>query len=186
MKRLLAFSPAQRQQLLALARQGIEHHLLTGEFLATDDADTPSGGPPGGLFVTLKAGGQLRGCIGRLGLDPAPLAQQVVRCAIAAATQDPRFSPVQPQELSGLHLEISVLSELFRVTAPEEIVVGRDGLQIEAQGRRGLLLPQVAVEQGWDRDTFLKEVCRKAGLQPDAWRTGRLHRFTAEIFQEGK
>jgi AmmeMemoRadiSam system protein A len=168
-------------RLLLLARQALEDYLETGTL-----PETARGGrPPGGLFVTLRRhDGALRGCIGLLNPEQG-LEATTVRCAVAAATEDPRFPRLEEEELAAVRIEISLLSELIPVRSLEEIQVGRDGLQIEMEGRRGLLLPQVAKEQGWDRREFLEEVCRKAGLPPDAWSGGAtLHRFTAEVLAE--
>jgi uncharacterized protein len=138
---------------------------------------------PGAAFVTLKHRGRLRGCIGYTEAD-APLYRTVQECAVAAATEDPRFPPVTDREAGEIRLEISVLSPLASVS-PEEVSVGVHGLMIRKGGRRGLLLPQVATEQGWDRVTFLAQVCAKAGLPPDAWKRGaELYSFTAEVFGE--
>ena len=170
----------QRQAFLRLARQALRDYLETGKVLEPSSLS----GTVGGLFVTLRQQGELRGCIGVLGTGEPP-ERDVVRCSISAATQDPRFPAVTLADLPELKLEISILSTLLPVAAPEEILVGRDGLQIEKEGRRGLLLPQVPVEHGWDRVQFLQELCKKAGLPRDAWRTGAiLRRFTAQVFQE--
>ncbi len=138
---------------------------------------------PCGAFVTLKKHGELRGCIGFIRAEK-PLWQTVAETAREAALHDPRFPPLTAGELSGLDLEISVLSTLRRVTDPAEIRVGRDGIFIVGGGRSGLLLPQVASEFGWDRQTFLEQTCRKAGLPRDAWRDKDvvLYAFTAQVF----
>jgi AmmeMemoRadiSam system protein A len=176
-------SPSDRRTLLALARQALEHHLRGGP----PPRRTAAGGALErrcGLFVTLRVRGDLAGCIGWVEADE-PLHRTVVGCAVAAATQDPRFPPLRAEDLADLRIEVSVLSEAVPVGSPEEIEVGRDGLIVEHAGRRGLLLPQVAPEQGWDREGLLAGVCRKAGLDADAWRTGaRLRRFTAAVFAE--
>ncbi len=173
----------QRHAFLQLARQALRDYLETGRVLEPADPSFPSGAV-GGLFVTLRQQGELRGCMGVLGTGEPP-ERDVVRCSISAATQDPRFPAVTLADLPELKLEISILSGLLPVAAPQEILVGRDGLQIEKEGRRGLLLPQVPMEHGWDRVQFLQELCKKAGLPQEAWRTGAvLHRFTAQVFQE--
>ena len=137
-----------------------------------------------GVFVSWHRDGELRGCIGQPSGD-RPLAETVGRCAIAAATEDPRFPPVTAAELEACDLEVSVLGPMTPVAWPDEIIVGRHGLIVEQHGRRGLLLPQVATEYGWDRETFLAHTCMKAGLPRDAWKTGaRLLRFDAEVFAE--
>ena len=135
-----------------------------------------------GVFVTLHAGGRLRGCIGTIeGLRP--LAAAVAASGRAAAVEDPRFPPVTSDELSNITLEISVLTPLRAVTAIEEIEVGRHGILLGKQGRQAVFLPQVATEQGWDLTTTLHHLCRKAGLPPDAWHDGaRLHVFEADVF----
>ena len=138
---------------------------------------------PAGAFVSLHQKGSLRGCIGYV--QPVqPLYRTVMEAAGAAARQDPRFEPVQPADLPELDLEISVLSPCWKVR-PEEIQVGIHGLMITRHQARGLLLPQVAVEHHWDRERFLEETCRKAGLLPDAWRKGAtIEAFTAEVFSD--
>lgn len=137
-----------------------------------------------GAFVTIRACGDLRGCIGYPGA-PGRLDEVVGYCAMAAATEDPRFPPVSAREMADVTLEISVLTPIVPVRDVSEIQVGRDGLILEQGGRRGLLLPQVATENNWDRDTFLAHTCLKAGLRPDAWRSGAcISRFQAEVFSE--
>ena len=148
---------------------------------------------PRGVFVTLKRypSGGLRGCIG-YPLPVFPLGEAIPRAALAAAVDDPRFPPVRGDELEALTIEVSVLTvpEAVRATRPDEIVrsveVGRDGLIVEGLGTSGLLLPQVAPEQGWSREEFLDGTCEKAGLPPGAWRDlrVRIKRFQAEVFAE--
>ena len=134
-----------------------------------------------GAFVTLRAGHRLRGCIGVV-VTADPLAANVVRCAAAATREDFRFPPVSPGEADALEVEVSVLDPPRPVSDPAEIEVGRHGLLISLGARRGLLLPQVATERGWDRETFLREACRKADLDPDAWLHGaRIEVFNAQI-----
>lgn len=169
--------------MLSLAREALGHYLKTGRSPEPPEPSAESGSA-GGVFVSLRCRGALRGCIGVMDTGE-PLEHDVVHCAISAGTQDPRFAAVTAADLAELTLEISILSTLLPVTEAEEIQVGRDGLQIEQEGRRGLLLPQVATEHGWDRPRFLQELCKKAGLPPDAWKAGAaLHRFTAQVFQE--
>lgn len=173
----------QKAALLAAARASIAAHLRRG----AADHDVP-GDLPGasGLFVTLKRDGDLRGCLGLLQLD-GTLAEEVARCARDAATRDPRFPPVSPEELSRLVLEISVLGPLEPIdpSAPGAVVIGRHGLVVEQGLHRGLLLPQVAVEWGWTWEEFLRRTSRKAGLPDDAWRTGaQVWRFEADVFGE--
>lgn len=174
-----------RRQLLALARATLEadFHGEPPPRLASDRAETF--GEPRALFVTLRREGQLRGCIGTLAPE-GDLTRSVPRFARQAAFADPRFPGLTAEELPACAIEISVLTPPRRVADPGEIVVGRDGLIIELGGRRGLLLPQVATEWGFDRERFLVEVSRKAGLPPDAWRHpgAQLWSFQAEVFSE--
>jgi AmmeMemoRadiSam system protein A len=179
-------NPQQRRQLLQIARESIAG-VFQGRRPAIDrgsfDEDLQR---PSGVFVTLhEKDGDLRGCIGTI--EPvAPLVEAVAANAVNAAFRDPRFPPVTPAELEDLHLEISVMSPIVPVDDPDAIEVGRDGLIIRRGNRAGLLLPQVATEQGWDRETFLRQTCVKAGLPADSWRDGscRLERFSAEVFGE--
>lgn len=179
-------TPEQRNQLLSIARRSIEA-VLAGHRPDLDGASLdPILRRPSGAFVTLhEAGGDLRGCIGSI-QAAAPLFQAVSSSAINAAFRDPRFFPVTPEELPALHIEISVMSPIEAVTNVEEVEVGRDGLIVSRGSRAGLLLPQVASEHGWDRETFLRQTCVKAGLPPDAWRSPdcRIERFSAEVFAE--
>jgi AmmeMemoRadiSam system protein A len=182
-----SLSAEARRQLLALARGTLVAH-FRGEpppRLASDRAETF--GHSRALFVTLRRAGQLRGCIGTLAPE-GDLARMVPRFALRAAFEDPRFPGLTAEELTGCTIEISVLTPPRVVERPEDVVVGRDGLIIELGARRGLLLPQVATEWGFDRVTFLAEVSRKAGLPPDAWQlpAARLWSFQAEVFAEGE
>lgn len=135
-----------------------------------------------GAFVTLTRDGRLRGCIGYIeGIKP--LVEAVADNGRSAAVADPRFQPVTPQELAGIHIEISALTPLTPVSGPDEIVTGRHGVILVKQGRRAVFLPQVAGEQGWDRDTTLTHLALKAGLEPDSWRQGaEFLVFEAEVF----
>jgi len=173
---------ASRQELLRLARSAISHYLQTGEMLSYQTTDPVLLGRSG-AFVTLKRAGALRGCIGYT-LPEYPLWLVVRDVAVKAACEDPRFPPLSASELADVKIEISVLSRLRIVLDPEQIVVGRDGLYIVGHGASGLLLPQVPVENGWDRQRYLAEICSKAGLERDAWKTSELYSFTAEVFGE--
>jgi len=134
-----------------------------------------------GAFTTIHLGGQLRGCVGYVFAN-CPVYRAVAETARAAAFDDNRFPPVAQEEAPHLEIELSILSPPQPVRA-EEVQVGRHGLVISWHGRRGLLLPQVPVERGWDRATFLEQTCRKAGLPPDAWQKGAtVEAFTAEVF----
>jgi AmmeMemoRadiSam system protein A len=139
-----------------------------------------------GVFVTLKRRGALRGCLGVLQMRGS-LAEEVARCACDSATVDPRFPPLTPGELAEVSLEISVLGRLEPVDPGPAggFEIGRHGLVVEQGHRRGLLLPQVAVEWGWTPEQFLRQTCRKAGLAPDAWQNGaEVFRFDADVFGE--
>jgi len=178
-------SPETRRELLALARRSIEA-FLRGEpepRLESDRAELF--GMQRALFVTLRRGENLRGCIGTLAPD-GDIPRILPRFARRAAFEDPRFPPLESEELALCDIEISILTPPEPVSDPEEIVVGRDGLILEARGRTGLLLPQVATEWAFDRATFLSEVSRKAGLERDAWRdpAAKIWKFQAEVFSE--
>jgi len=170
--------------LLRLARETIEGR-LAGE------TRPPTPPPPGpltenrGAFVTLSKRGELRGCIGHV-VGFEPLWRSVMENAINAAFQDPRFPPLEAPELPGIEIEISALTPLRPVESPEEIQVGVHGVMIERGPFRGLLLPQVPIEYGWDRETFLDHTCRKAGLPPGSWRdpSTRIEVFSADVFSE--
>ncbi|MFI5207145.1 MAG: AmmeMemoRadiSam system protein A [Gemmatimonadales bacterium] len=148
------------------------------------DPDVPGGEAPAGAFVTLYRGEELRGCLGRLEADQ-PLGQVVAEMAVAAARDDPRFPPVSADEVQDLTIEISVLTEP-KPARPEGVEVGRDGVIVRKGARQGVLLPQVATEYDWDRETLLTMVCRKAGLPDHAWRDRRaeLLVFQAEVITE--
>lgn len=179
-------SAEQRRLLLRIARQSIEAALAGRQ----PDVDPGSLDDvlrrPSGAFVTLSSrSGDLRGCIGTI--EPvAPLWEAVRDNALNAAFRDPRFPPLAPVELPELELEISVMGPVEPVADVGEIEVGRDGLIVRYAGNAGLLLPQVAVEWGWDREEFLRHTCRKAGLPMDAWRDPRcrIEKFSAEVFGE--
>jgi AmmeMemoRadiSam system protein A len=137
-----------------------------------------------GAFVTIRIKGHLRGCIGYP--EPElPLIEAVERCAVSAAISDPRFPPLSLAEWKDVDIELSVLGPIEPVQELREIVIGRDGLIVESGRRRGLLLPQVAVEWKWDAAEFAAQTCIKAGLPRDAWpKSAKLFRFEAEVFGE--
>ncbi|HKJ05293.1 MAG TPA: AmmeMemoRadiSam system protein A [Geopsychrobacteraceae bacterium] len=138
-----------------------------------------------GCFVTITRNGQLRGCIGNFSTD-RPLYLEVAEMAASAATKDPRFHPMEKNELDKFSVEISVLSPLQKVTGIEEIHVGTHGIYLEKDFQRGVLLPQVATEHRWDTDTFLQQTCRKAGLPGNAWQAIEtdIYIFSATILKE--
>ena len=177
------FDPEQRKSLLKLGRDAIEIYLDTSMVLSPPPDEflrTPSA-----AFVTLKSNTELRGCIGSTDAS-TPLGETIVHCAISAAFRDPRFPPLTKIEYAGISLEISVLSSFQRSAHPHDVIAGIHGLMITHRMGRGLLLPQVAIEYGWDRDTFLMFACRKAGLADDAWKDPStiIETFTAEVFGE--
>jgi AmmeMemoRadiSam system protein A len=171
-----------RGRLLRIAREAIGAKLRgQGVVPAAEDLGLRE---PRGAFVTLshRGSGELRGCIGYV--EPLfPLAETVSRAAVGAALEDDRFPPVTAVELPSLSIELSVLEPPHPIRA-EEVEVGRHGLIVSRAGRRGLLLPQVPVEHGWDREAFLEHTCLKAGLPKDAWRRTdtELSGFAAEVF----
>jgi len=173
----------EKRELLRIARASIQAELAGKKPPAAKGQGTLD--EKRGAFVSLKKRGHLRGCIGFIEAKK-PLARTVEEMAVAAAFQDPRFEPVRREELKDVKLEISVLTPLRKVADVGEIEVGTHGLYIRKGSRAGLLLPQVATEYGWDRDTFLKETCRKAGLAPDAWRDPgtEISLFSADVFGE--
>lgn len=177
-------SDESRKYLLTLARQSIELGLNEEELPAQHPGD-PNLNEKYGAFVTLKINGKLRGCIGRMEASQ-PLWQTVATMARAAAFEDPRFPALVRRELGGVTLEISVLTPFEPLTGPEALVVGQHGLLIEKGYHRGVLLPQVAVEQGWGAGEFLEQVCLKASLDRDAWKDPetRLFVFSALVFSE--
>jgi len=176
--------PEEKRFLLQLARETLEARFAESA-LPVPENDSGPLGEPRGAFVTLTEAGRLRGCIGHVvGIEP--LWRSVQENAVNAAFRDPRFPPLAPYELPGVHIEISALTPLREMTSTDEIVVGRDGIIIERGPHRGLLLPQVATEYDWDLETFLDHTCRKAGLPPGCWREPDtvIQTFSAEVFSE--
>jgi AmmeMemoRadiSam system protein A len=172
-----------KQSLLRIARDAVASEVGGVPSSSASARELPEAS---GVFVTLKRRGELRGCIGTLQCRTG-LAHEVDRTARESATQDPRFPRVSIDELTELSLEISVLGPLEEIdpAAPGSVVVGEHGLVVEQGVRRGLLLPQVATEWGWDAAQFLRQTCRKAGLPDDAWQRGaRVFRFGADVFGE--
>jgi len=173
----------QKTTLLKLAREAISTYLTSRKIsdYITDDLGLLR---KSGAFVTLKEKGELRGCIGQMQSE-LPLYRLVQEMAVAAATQDPRFQPLAKPELSQVTIEISVLSPLQLVTDLKQIEIGKHGLLIEQNGQRGVFLPQVPVEQGWDLGAYLENLCYKAGLPGGCWQNNpTLYSFTALVFGE--
>jgi len=174
----------QKEFLLGLARRAIEHSFKAGGRLRSG-TDDPVLKEKRGAFVTLKIGGELRGCIG-YPLPYKPLDEAVMEMAVAAAGQDYRFAPLEPEELARTTIEISVLTVPKPVKDPHDVEVGRHGIIVAKGDRQGLLLPQVPVEYGWSCETYLCHGCLKAGLPEDAWQKGaRIEVFEAQVFSEG-
>ncbi|MBU5638204.1 AmmeMemoRadiSam system protein A [Geomonas sp. Red69] len=174
---------ADKKLLLQLAREAITATVQTGK-LKMQQLGEDRLAAPKGCFVTIKKQGALRGCIGNFSSD-RPLYELVQEMAASAATRDPRFYPMKEADLVEFELEISVLSPLSKISSPEEVEVGKHGLYLEKNFSRGVLLPQVAVEHNWDRETFLNQTAMKAGLKKDDWKEGAdLYVFSAEVFGE--
>jgi AmmeMemoRadiSam system protein A len=175
-------SEADRQRLLRVARDALAAHVAGTPVPEAELAGAAA--RLAGAFVTLRAGTELRGCIGHVEANE-PLGVVIARSAVAAGSSDPRFPRITEAELPGLHIEISILSPLAPVLSLADIQIGIDGLIVQLGWHRGLLLPQVAAEWQWDRETFVAETCRKAGLAGDAWEKGAtIWKFQAEVFGE--
>lgn len=184
----LRFSDKSRREILSMARAAVKAS-VAGEWVSFDRSDNPELQVRSGCFVTLKNQGELRGCIGRF-TSEAPLWETVRQVAVEAATMDERFKskPITPAEVPNLHVEVSVLSPLHKVSDPlTQIRVGQDGVLIQDKGRSGTLLPQVAVETGWALEQFLGHCAQdKAGLGWDGWKspTARVYSYTVTIIEE--
>jgi AmmeMemoRadiSam system protein B/AmmeMemoRadiSam system protein A len=180
-------SEQDKRELLNLARLSVEHAVREKSAYEPAASDSEMLSQERGAFVTLKIHGELRGCIGYTSAIK-PLYQTVRDTATYAALQDPRFAPVSKDELPKLQYEVSVLSPLRRVLNTQEIVVGQHGLLMKNDGAEGILLPQVPVEEHWDRDTFLEQTCRKAGMNSNCWKDENtdIFQFTAVVFNEQK
>jgi AmmeMemoRadiSam system protein A len=177
-------STADKQLLLHVARDSIETH-LKGKAATPVKTDSAVLCEARGAFVSLHRQGQLRGCIGFIEAVK-PLLQTVREMAVSAAFHDPRFRPLQADELADLEIEISVLSPLRLIKNTDEIEVGKHGLYIVRGLNRGLLLPQVATQYHWNRLQFLEQTCYKAGLPPDAWKDPQtqIYAFSAAVFSD--
>jgi AmmeMemoRadiSam system protein A len=180
----IELSNRQKKDLLRFARMTIEQ-MLTGKVMP--------GVPPlsegifsekYGIFVCLKYKGNLRGCIGLSG-EIKPLRDAVKEMAVEAAFHDPRFPPLAKNELKDVNLEISILYPMEAVKDIKEIIPGKHGLVMERGYQKGLLLPQVAIEHKWDRDEFLNQTCRKAGMENFCWENdAKIYKFEAVVFNE--
>jgi len=174
----------EKRELLRIARATLREHSFSGRI--------PPGKPhresllaPASVFVSLHEGDDLRGCLGIVD-EEKPIYRAVQEMAVAAATRDPRFAAIKAEELDDLVIEISVLGPTRRVKSPDELVIGTDGVRVEVDGQRGLLLPQVAQDHGWDAPTLLAKTAQKAGLPADAWAADgtQVLAFTAQVFSE--
>ncbi len=180
------FTPEEKARLLTIARESAVAVVSDKEYNPAEPAEAGLR-QKAGAFVTLHLHGELRGCIGII--EPyLPVYQAVSQMAAKAAIADPRFESVAQSEMGEIEIEISVLSPLKKIDSPEEVVVGKHGVLIEKGYYRGLLLPQVATENGWDREQFLRYVCLKAGLDKEDYKdpASKLLVFTAEVFGEGE
>ena len=172
-----------QQLLLGIARNAVKSHLSRSSPEFPEIRQGPAL-EPRGVFVSIHHGERLRGCVGNV-MPDQPLHRTTARCAVAAATSDPRFVPISLVELPYVSFELSVLSIPEPVTDLDAIEVGRHGLIATNGAARGLLLPQVATQYRWNRNQFLTETCIKAGLHPNAWKEGAtIFCFTAAVFGE--
>jgi len=175
-------SAKEKKLLLEIAREAIISYVQNGS-VPVREVKHPALLVKQGCFVCIKINGMLRGCIGNF-ISDKPLYQLVQEMAVSAATRDPRFYPMKKDDLKDFDLEISVISPLHKISSIEEIEVGVHGLYLEKNFSRGVLLPQVAVEYGWDRGTFLAQTSLKAGLEKDDWQEGAdIYTFSALVFQ---
>jgi AmmeMemoRadiSam system protein A len=174
----------EKKELLRIARATLKEFLMSGRM--------PPGAPhrksltaPAGVFVSLHDGDELRGCVGTT-QETTPVYKAIQEMAIASASRDPRFKPVRLEELSLLTIEVSVLGARVKMDSIEKLEIGTHGLHITGGIHKGLLLPKVAVEHGWDANTFLDKTCEKAGLPPGGWKAeGTLvEMFPAQVFDE--
>ena len=173
----------ERSELLELARRALEFFFETQSLLHREPRHS-SLHSSAGVFVSLHSNAMLRGCVGRVKAD-LPLYKAVPELTLAAAFEDSRFPPLRRDELAEVEIEVSVLSDILPIASLKEIALGRHGLIVTKGEHRGLLLPQVAAERGWDCFRFFRETCRKAGLPPDSWCRGAMvERFSAQVFRE--
>jgi AmmeMemoRadiSam system protein B/AmmeMemoRadiSam system protein A len=178
-------SSSDKKLMLTLARETIRRFLDTGT-VPLARGFSASLERPQGVFVTLRKRGELRGCIGQMAPE-RPLRVLVGSMALAAAFEDTRFQKVRANELKEIEVEISILTPFKQVAGPSAIVVGRDGVLLQKDGRSAVFLPQVATEEHWTRDEMLDNLCLKGGLREGCWRAAaRLSTFQADVFKEGE
>ncbi|MGC8490446.1 MAG: AmmeMemoRadiSam system protein A [Syntrophobacteraceae bacterium] len=178
----LGFSAQEKDMLREVAFRAIRCRCL-GEVMPDIKVDSPALNEPGGAFVCLHKGKELRGCIGMVE-SSAPVWETVMKMAVEAAFADPRFCALSPDELGEIDLEISVLTPLRRISGLSDIEIGKHGLLIRKGYRSGLLLPQVATEHGLGAEKFLEWTCHKAGLPEEAWKDSdaEIYAFSADVF----
>jgi AmmeMemoRadiSam system protein A len=180
-----SLAASEKRTLLEISRKALTLYVKEGRRLNWKN-DNPAFEAIRGLFVTLHKTGRLRGCIGNI-VGTLPIYKGLIEMTIAAASQDPRFSPVRDDELAEIDIEISLLTPLQEINDPHEIIMGKHGVLVKDGLRSGVYLPQVALETGWSRDEFMNSLCsEKAGMAADAWCRGncRLYTFTAEVLRE--
>lgn len=180
-------SEEEKRILLKAARDSIMSILTGSKMPEVEIQNFPALAAKAGAFVTLSKRGSLRGCIGYI-LSDRPLFETVCDAAVQASQYDPRFKPVELDEMPEIEIEISILSEPFPLDSYDEIIIGKHGLIMEEKGRRGLLLPQVAVEHNLSREEFLDAICQKTGFSSGYWQTKqvKLSAFTATVFSESE
>ena len=181
----IGLTEAAKKDLLVIARNAIDLFVRNGRMPVIDTSRLDRGAKrKGGAFVTLRKQGELRGCIGRFDASE-PLYDVVQQMAVASATEDYRFSRVQPDEMAGIDVEISALTPMRKISSIGEITLGRDGIYIRKGDRSGTFLPQVADETGWTKEEFLGHCARdKAGLAWDGWKGADIYVFQATVFGE--
>ena len=174
----------EKKVLLEIAHKAIEA-VVRNEDTTPEPREENALNMRNGCFVTIKQAGELRGCIGNFQSD-LPLFKEVAEMAAASACKDPRFYPLQADELDTISIDISVLSPLEKIDDIDSIEIGTHGIYLEKGYYRGVLLPQVATEHEWDRETFLKQTCIKAGLPTDAWKAEEadIYIFSADVFSD--
>ena len=178
-------SSEEKTFLLETARNSIKNLFAKTEIIEPDYNKNPVLKSKAGAFVTLTINARLRGCIGYITSDN-PLFETVKDAAVQAAVGDPRFMPLTEEEFANVDIEVSVLSEPFKMNSYDEIILGKHGLILDDMSRRGLLLPQVPVEHNMDKEQYLCAICEKAGLPSYSWkeRTLNIDMFTANVFSE--